>query len=316
MSGANTINLTGGTVTLDFGSYTDPTGTHVPGAVVINNSPGNESISISVSWAYVTESGALRNDSLIIDKFTQGDTLDYRPADVLTAVGSAQASLQTLVPNGSISDLGTYSLDGLSVVGIEVPVIETKSDLTTTAANIDFLLVPGPSGTAFTVSDLHVSGDGAQGIDITSTQPCYCAGTHIRTPTGEVAIEDLRPGDLVLTARSRGAAPQPVGWIGRRTVDCATHPRPWDVLPVRVQAHAFGQGRPRRDLWLSPDHAIFMDGVLIPIRYLVNGASLAQQQVARVTYYHLELPRHDIVLAEGLPAESFLDAGNRACADT
>ena len=103
-----------------------------------------------------------------------------------------------------------------------------------------------------------------------------------------------------------------MAWIGHRTVDCTNHPRPEDVLPVRVQAHAFGPGRPQRDLWLSPDHAVFAGGVLIPIRYLVNGASVAQQRVDRVSYFHLELPRHDVVLAEGLPAESFLDTGNRA----
>jgi hypothetical protein len=79
-----------------------------------------------------------------------------------------------------------------------------------------------------------------------------------------------------------------------------------------VAAHAFGLDRPRRALRLSPDHAVFVEGVLIPVRYLLNGATLRQEPVARVTYWHVELARHGVLLADGLPAESYLDTGNRA----
>jgi len=105
---------------------------------------------------------------------------------------------------------------------------------------------------------------------------------------------------------------KPICWIGHRTVDCRRHPRPEAVWPVRVTAGAFGDGLPCRDLFLSPDHAVFVDRVLIPIKHLINGASIARFPVDAVTYYHLELDRHDVVLAEGLPAESYLDTGNRA----
>jgi hypothetical protein len=85
---------------------------------------------------------------------------------------------------------------------------------------------------------------------------------------------------------------------------------------VRVRAGAFGDGLPRRDLMLSPDHAVFVAGdgagVLVPIRYLINGASVVQEAVAAVSYWHVELPRHGVILAEGLPTESYLDTGNRA----
>ena len=69
---------------------------------------------------------------------------------------------------------------------------------------------------------------------------------------------------------------------------------------------------PTRDLLLSPDHAVFVDDVLIPIRYLVNDTTVARVVADQVTYWHVELDRHDILLASGLPAESFLDTGNRA----
>ncbi len=139
--------------------------------------------------------------------------------------------------------------------------------------------------------------------------PCYAEGTRIATETGERPIEELRPGDLVRTA---SGALRPVVWVGHRRVDCTRHARPEKVWPVRVLAGAFGRGRPRRDLWLSPDHAVFVGGVLIPVQYLVNGVTILRERVERIGYFHLELARHDILLAEGLPAESYLDTGARA----
>jgi hypothetical protein len=79
-----------------------------------------------------------------------------------------------------------------------------------------------------------------------------------------------------------------------------------------VVTGAFGDCVPHRDLLLSPDHAVFVDGVLIPIRYLVNGRSIRQETCDRISYWHVELDRHGVMLAEGLPAESYLDTGNRA----
>ncbi|MEJ0018702.1 MAG: Hint domain-containing protein [Acetobacteraceae bacterium] len=104
----------------------------------------------------------------------------------------------------------------------------------------------------------------------------------------------------------------PVTWIGHRRVDCARHPAPRRVWPVRVAAHAFGAGRPERDLYLSPDHALYVDEVLIPVKYLVNGTTVAQVVRRSVRYYHVELPRHAILLAENLAAESYLDTGDRS----
>ena len=84
------------------------------------------------------------------------------------------------------------------------------------------------------------------------------------------------------------------------------------MWPIRIQAGAFAPNTPRRDLLLSPDHAVYVDGRLIPVRYLVNGASIAQVETDSVTYWHVELDRHDVILAEGLAAESYLDTGNRS----
>jgi Hint domain len=52
---------------------------------------------------------------------------------------------------------------------------------------------------------------------------------------------------------------------------------------------------------------VYIEGVLIPVKRLINGSTIAQVPIERVTYYHVELPQHDVVLAEGMPAESYLD---------
>ena len=141
------------------------------------------------------------------------------------------------------------------------------------------------------------------------TAPCFAAGTGIATARGLIAVERLAIGDAVHLAEGGTA---PVVWLGHRRVDCRRHSRPADVLPVRIAAHAFGLGRPAHDVFLSPDHAVFVDGVLIPVRYLLNDATLRQERAAHVTYWHVELDRHAVLLADGLPAESYLDTGNRA----
>ncbi len=139
--------------------------------------------------------------------------------------------------------------------------------------------------------------------------PCFLKGTRIATARGEAAVETLRAGDHVRTA---SGALRPVKWIGWREIDLALHPWPLEVFPVRVRAHAFGPNLPRRDLWLSPQHAVHIEGVLIPIIRLANGATVEQTRANRVSYWHVELESHDVLLAENLPAESFLDCESRS----
>jgi hypothetical protein len=152
---------------------------------------------------------------------------------------------------------------------------------------------------------LALAGAGLQALGLA----CFASGTHILTTEGEVAVERLRIGTEVVLANGHAA---PVVWLGRAGIDCNAHPRPHEVWPVRVDAHAFGPGAPERTLYLSPDHAVCVDGALIPARYLINGGSVASSPCDRVTYWHVELPEHAVLLAEGLACESYLDTGNRA----
>ena len=82
-------------------------------------------------------------------------------------------------------------------------------------------------------------------------------------------------------------------------------------LAICIRAAAFGDSKPVRDLWVSPGHAILHEGVLTQGEKLVNGATIVQVPRDQVEYWHVELDSHDIILAEGLPTESYLDTGNR-----
>ena len=176
------------------------------------------------------------------------------------------------------------------------------------------LIVSGSGGSEligiqgnFVTADFTVTNDGSDSF-IELNPRCFLRGTHILTDHGEVAVEGLAVGDRVVT---RSGEVMPIAWIGHRRIDCRNHPEPRKVWPVCVRAGAFGDGTPHRDLLMSPDHAVFVDEVLIPIKCLINGASIEQVPMDQVRYYHVELQHHDVLLAEGLPAESYLDTGDR-----
>jgi hypothetical protein len=137
---------------------------------------------------------------------------------------------------------------------------------------------------------------------------CFAAGTLILTPTGERAVELLAVGDAIVTGEGEIST---LRWIGRRRLRLAAHPRPDEIRPVRIAAGAFGEALPRRDLVLSPGHGVFIENRLIPAGCLVNGRTITRPERAEVEYFHLEFDRHEIVLAEGLQTESYLDCGNR-----
>jgi hypothetical protein len=156
-------------------------------------------------------------------------------------------------------------------------------------------------------SDLSQADFSYTGSDITFA--CFAAGTLVDVPSSRIPVEHLTVGDTVCVA---SGGTRTVKWIGFRHLDLTRFADPSMAHPIRIAAEAFGEGLPRRDLVVSPDHALFVDGKLIAARLLVNGTTIRREAACRaITYYHVELDAHDILLAEGLPAESYLDTGNR-----
>jgi hypothetical protein len=155
----------------------------------------------------------------------------------------------------------------------------------------------------------HHRHDEHNGHDHSGDPPCYCRGTSILTDDGEVRVEDLAIGDNVVTGSGE---PKPIKWIGRRSYAGRFIAGNDRVLPVVVRACALAPGIPARDLWLSPGHALLLDGVLVPVEHLVNALNIVQADAAdEVDCFHLEFEAHEIVLAEAAPAESYVECDNR-----
>ena len=138
---------------------------------------------------------------------------------------------------------------------------------------------------------------------------CYCRDTLIGTDMADVPVEELSTRHRVRTVSGEARS---VRWIGRRSYAgpfLAASPR---VQPIRFCAGSLGYGLPRRDLLVSPDHAMFLDGLLIPAHCLVNGTTIVQVRgLERVDCFHAKLDSHDVLLAEGAPSESFMDDDSR-----
>jgi len=140
---------------------------------------------------------------------------------------------------------------------------------------------------------------------------CFAEGTRILTARGEVPVEALRAGDLVATLSGRGAPLVPVKWIGKRHVEPSRHPNPAAANPIVFGPDSLADGVPSRALRVSPEHHMWVDGRLVPARLLVNGTTIRQVEVPAVTYFGVECDAHEVLVADGTPAESYLDNGNR-----
>ena len=202
--------------------------------------------------------------------------------------GFAAGDAIELYPSGHVYPTNlSYTLNG--------------DDLAVTAdgATNHFYLLDAQPGLTFSVTYDDVD------AYLTAEAPCFCPGTLIQTDRGPVVVEHLAVGDRIITI---DGTPEPVRWIGQRSYAGAFIAGNAAVLPVCIKADALAAGMPSRDLWVSPGHALFVDGQLVPAARLVNGVSIVQAEaVDSVTYYHVELPRHAVLFANGAPAESFLD---------
>ncbi len=138
---------------------------------------------------------------------------------------------------------------------------------------------------------------------------CYARGTAIRTDRGNVPVEELKIGDRVATFNGNA---RPIRWTGRRAYSgrfLASNPA---VQPILFKAGSLDRYQPRRDLRVSPKHAMFLHGCLVPAECLVNGVSVLRDTACtEIEYFHVELDSHDVILAEDAPSETFVDDNSR-----
>ena len=223
------------------------------------------------------------------DEFTlaDGDTASGDDGDdlfTLTDLGEANAAI--FIDGGESGETGgdTLALNGQAAL----------SDVVYDVGNPENGTITLTDGTTVTFSNIE-------------NIICFTPGTLIATPFGPRAIEALQPGDLVLT-RDRG--PQPLRWIGKRTV-----PAQGNFAPIEVSPGVLGEG----SLLVSPQHRMLFTGyraellfgeseVLVAAKHLVDGHSVRISPRKHVTYIHLMFDCHEIISANGLPTESFLAA--------
>lgn len=266
---------------------------HFDNFVRVQEATGGNTIALGDNGSYTIDAAG-----------TGGDTIDEAGSSANYGLVGTTAQLQGDTING-IAPANVGSIDITDMNASLATRSYGNGTLTVTdGTHTDTFFIPYAGATS---SNFHLASDGGSGTIVTVT--CYAEGTRLRTPSGEMPVETLRPGDPVLT--EAGAA-RPVRWVGRRHIDLTRHPRPDLAQPIRIRAGAVASGVPQRDLLVSPDHALWIDGALIPARLLLNGASVVREtRLAAVTYFHVELDSHDLVLAEGLAAETYLDTGNR-----
>ncbi|EBA03559.1 hypothetical protein RB2150_03648 [Rhodobacterales bacterium HTCC2150] len=257
-----------------------------------SNNPGHISILNTASGFSISES--LHTDTYVLE--------------IISPTG--------IVFTGSVTLAGSFSLSSSGYLKVVTSGTGTSTgDLIGDGAlgdNGSFSHTFSVAGqTSFT---LEFNGPGMKLYSLTANLSCFCAGTKISTPSGAKEVENLSPGDKILRADNSVAT---VRWLGKQDV----YPRfqhPDKINPIKISAGALGENLPKRDLMLSPDHAIMQDGTLINASALINGTSI--QQVKSMpkdgfTYYHVETDDHELLLAEGLAAETFIDYATRDAFD-
>lgn len=236
--------------------------------------------------AYVAGTGANVTVSI-----TNGTTYDPTASSIeITGATATSLTLTLTHPGSDPVEIGTFPIVGYNASGILL------------ANGDDYLLLsqtplsPPPLTQSFSSGGTYVI-------------PCFGPGTMITTPAGLVAVEDLRPGEEVCLAAGGTAT---VRWVGHRRLEALAGA---DDQPIRIAAGSLGVGLPARDLYLSPEHGVFLDGVLVPARCLTGLPGIAQQDRDSFTYYHVQLDRHAVLLAEGAAVESLLDLEAREAFD-
>jgi hypothetical protein len=312
----------------------------VTNAGIINDEPGT---TYAVQFAsgisrLIVDPGAVFNGSVIASGQSKRQTIELAtgsPTGTLSGLGSQFADFGNIDFDSGANWLVRGNVTGLAsgqtISGFEagdtivLQGISTSSDSFVTGTG----LVLNENGTSLALDFIGSFQTANFGVtDISGATPstsivydtavhCFAEGTRILTPDGEMPIEALQVGDRVITVRDDGAPTARIIWIGQRTLDPMRHPDPAAVWPVRIMAGAFGKGIPEQDVRLSPHHAIYIDGELYEAVALVNGVTIIQEtQTRRISYHHIELEQHDIILAEGLPVETYLDTGDRLTFET
>jgi hypothetical protein len=309
--GAANISISGGG---SLSGYTQGDGSHLLGRTITLNSNAWQAVQIQDD-----DNNFADNDTTQV---LNGAQTIFGVSYASGRVVEAEYTLTVRDPSGNF-----YTIIGFNInePGSSYPAYGTVEGLA-------FVGPPGgwpPIGTPLTVT---ARSEGPN--NVTNPTPftgyvspfCFVSGTRIATPSGLQPVETLRPGDLVSTADS---GDQPVLWAGQTPVGGTPAADRPAFQPICVRAGAFGPGCPARDVYLSRQHRILVGGwqaelnfgaseVLAGVHGLADGAAILPEAPAgNWAYHHLLLPRHEVLFAEGMAAESlYPDAAGLDALDT
>jgi len=267
------------------------------GNLVINGGTLSAAAIIGAGTLGIIAGGTL----VVTGTLAEGETIAFSGSHDLLAL----AGPPSIVVGGTIEGFvhfATLDLTSLPYVAGATAVLSGNTIDVTSGGTIVAV-----AGIDLTHSGSYFTGpDGGTGTEVIA---CFLAGTRIATPAGERAIETLRIGDAVLTQHG---GPQRVKWIGRRSYSADQVAADAALRPILIAPGALGDGVPHRTLAVSPMHALVVDGLFILAAALVNGVSIRRSDAnGPLDYLHLEFAAHEVVLAEGAAAESFVDEMSR-----
>ncbi|WP_268843659.1 Hint domain-containing protein [Acidocella facilis] len=299
---ATAISLTSGAQVTIASNFSDSQAITGPGTLTVDSG-------VTASLASGSSFSAIYDHGTIVAAGSLSGPINMEGNGAGSAVDFTGSNVTNHVLNETLTNFGTT--DAITLGAANFSLSSSADKLTETYNNGTLVVSDTTDGAAVTIALSLSSGDSASWFKVSDASGqlvitlCFCAGTNIATPNGEVAVEALREGDLVLTQDGRAL---PIRWLGQSHVAKA-FADPIRSYPVRIKAGALGENLPKRDLCVSPDHAIFLDGVLVQAGALVNGESIVRERdiPAQFTYYHVELASHELLLAEGVAAESFVD---------
>ena len=277
-------------------SYTDDDGGGVTFTLSTSSITGFGIGTFFGTFAQPTAAGFEMNDANGDDVFT----LTFGGA-LNTGAGTTAVAFEfgTLV--------GSWNIQPMTTGGALGPGITVTAAL----ANGGTTTLPGTAGVPFVSFVFSAIGGGLDILGIESlTVNCFAKDTLIATPDGPRQVQNLTPGDRISTAPGGETE---VKWLGEQRVP-ARFLHPARINPICIKASALADGVPSADLYVSPDHAIALDGLLINAIALVNGRTIYQVRdmpLDGFSYYHIETDTHELILAEGCPTESYLDIPSR-----
>jgi len=281
ITGIGTLVTGTGSLTLDGGGLFAQFGTlEIDGDIV-----GSGVVTVQANSVLQLDAGVVAGQSI---GFSGGEVVLEAPSQMLGSFAGFGAG-DTIVATGIVANTPSFAGGVLSLLN-GTSVVQTLN-VTGAYDSSNFLLSPTGNGTAITYQAM-----------------CFAAGTLIRTPAGEVQVQKLRPGDRVITLNGEARR---IIWVGSSRV-MVTRGQRSAATPVIVRKGAFADNVPHHDLHVTKGHSFYLNDVLVPVEFLVNHRSILWNDWAQeITIYHIELESHDVLLANGAPAESYRDDGNR-----